>query len=78
MKEREGICFRCNEKYGLSHRCKKLFLIQAIQDDDDNCDVEMQIDAGTGEQSEEVPEISLHAMLKALSRNNVSYWQIGT
>lgn len=60
-RKRKGLCFRCNDKYGPGHRCKKLFLIQASQEDDDD-DVEMELDTGTEEQAEEVPEISLHAI----------------
>ncbi|KAK0580835.1 hypothetical protein LWI29_006834 [Acer saccharum] len=60
-RRRKGLCFRCNEKFGPGHQCKKLFLIQACLEESDD-DVEMDLDGGTEEQPMETPEISLHAM----------------
>lgn len=54
-----GLCFKCNEKFGPGHRCKKLFLIQAVLEDSDD-DAEMEIEEH--DPTEEVPAISLHAL----------------
>ncbi|KAJ8898712.1 hypothetical protein K2173_004846 [Erythroxylum novogranatense] len=54
-----GLCFKCNEKFGLGHRCKRLFSIQAVLEDSDE-DAEMEIEEQ--ESAEEVPAISLHAI----------------
>ncbi|XP_038985807.1 uncharacterized protein LOC103721475 isoform X2 [Phoenix dactylifera] len=59
-RRRKGLCFRCNEKFGPGHRCKKLFLIQACLEDSDE-DVEMETDS-CDEHPVETPEISLHAI----------------
>ncbi|KAK0571896.1 hypothetical protein LWI29_023257 [Acer saccharum] len=39
---RKGLCFKCNEKFGPGHRCKKLFMIQACFNESD-ADEEMEI-----------------------------------
>ncbi|XP_021596651.1 uncharacterized protein LOC110603257 [Manihot esculenta] len=53
-----GLCFKCNEKFGLGHRCKKLFSIQAVLEESDD-DMEMEIEE---QDQTEVPAISLHAI----------------
>ena len=37
LKERcdKGLCYNCNEKFAPSHRCKKLFLIEACTTEED-------------------------------------------
>jgi hypothetical protein len=27
-RQEKGLCFKCNDKYGPGHRCKKLFMIE--------------------------------------------------
>jgi hypothetical protein len=51
LKERKdkGLCFKCNKKYGLGHRCKRLFMIEACQGEDGNEDVLMSEDEDEGE-----------------------------
>jgi hypothetical protein len=41
LKERQekGLCFKCNEKYGLGHRCNKLFMIEAYLREDEDGEV---------------------------------------
>ena len=41
-KRKKELCFKCNERYGREHRCKKLFMIQACFNDSD-ADEEMEI-----------------------------------
>ncbi|KAJ8752504.1 hypothetical protein K2173_004792 [Erythroxylum novogranatense] len=52
-----GLCFRCNEKYEVGHRCKKLFSIQVVQGDSED-DVDMEIE----DPEEEKSSISIHAL----------------
>jgi hypothetical protein len=60
LKERreKGLCYNCNERFVPSHRCKKLFVIEACSEEEDN-DSDMEL-----EELEEIetPGISLHAM----------------
>ncbi|KAK9179225.1 hypothetical protein WN943_028424 [Citrus x changshan-huyou] len=62
MQERriKGLCYNCDEKFTPGHRCKKLFLIEACYDGDN--DVVMDEDEAIIEDSKVVPEISLHAI----------------
>lgn len=61
--KKKGWCFKCNEKFSPSHRCKRLFLIQASFEDSDE-DVEMEIEGDEAvEQTETTPKISFHAMV---------------
>lgn len=60
-RRRRGLCFKCNEKFGPGHKCKKFFLIQATLVDSDD-DVEMEDDGITEEQPSQQLEISLHAI----------------
>ncbi|KAF2308907.1 hypothetical protein GH714_023416 [Hevea brasiliensis] len=58
-RKRLGLCFKCNEKFGPGHRCKKLFSIQAVlEDSDDDADMEIE----EHDPTEEIPAISLHAI----------------
>ncbi|KAF2305961.1 hypothetical protein GH714_009164 [Hevea brasiliensis] len=58
-RKRLGLCFKCNEKFGPGHRCKKLFSIQAVlEDNDDDADMEIE----EHDPTEEIPAISLHAI----------------
>ncbi|GMY23925.1 hypothetical protein FCV25MIE_19166 [Fagus crenata] len=60
LKERreKGLCYNCNERFVPGHRCKKLFVIEACSEEEDN-DSDMEL-----EELEEIetPCISLHAM----------------
>ena len=53
------MCFRCNDKFGLGHVCKRLFMIEATCDDSEN-DEDMKI-VSEVQQEDVKPEISLHA-----------------
>ncbi|KAL4183063.1 hypothetical protein AMTRI_Chr11g96300 [Amborella trichopoda] len=55
----KGLCFNCNEKFGLGHRCNKLFLIEGSWPDE-----EEKTEAETN-MANEVPEISLNAIYGA-------------
>lgn len=60
MKDRRerGLCYNCNEKFSLGHRCKQLFVIEGIWPEE-----EESLENGVGEETvEEVPEISIHAI----------------
>jgi hypothetical protein len=59
LKERQekGLCFKCNDKYGPCHWCKRLFMIEACLDGDG--DVVMEDEEG---EDENPLEISLHAI----------------
>lgn len=75
MQERriKGLCYNCDEKFTPGHRCKKLFLIEACYDGDN--DVVMDEDETIIEDSKVVPEISLHA----ISRGTMQVkWTIGS
>ncbi|XP_026399723.1 uncharacterized protein LOC113295606 [Papaver somniferum] len=62
QQRRQGLCFRCNDKFGPGHRCKKLFMIQAcFEDSDDDIDMEIEAD-DVVDQNDETPEISLHTI----------------
>jgi hypothetical protein len=57
-----GLYFNCNDKFSPRHKCKKLFLIERIYEDeaDDPGDEE---EGGVGDDDEiEIPKISLHAI----------------
>ncbi|KAJ0019948.1 hypothetical protein Pint_30984 [Pistacia integerrima] len=45
-RRKNGLCFKCNEKFGLGHHCKKLFMIQVCLNDSD-ADEEMEITGGS-------------------------------
>jgi hypothetical protein len=38
--ELKGLCFKCNDKYGPGHQCKKLFMIEACLREDEDGDME--------------------------------------
>jgi hypothetical protein len=77
LKERQekGLCFKCNDKYGPGHRCKRLFMIEAYRGEGDDGDEAMEEEE---EESEDLPKISLHAITgrDALDTMKV-YGQIG-
>ncbi|KAH7570554.1 hypothetical protein JRO89_XS05G0132800 [Xanthoceras sorbifolium] len=60
-RRRKGLCFKCSEKFGPGHVCKKLFLIQTTLEDNDD-DVEIEDDGALHELALERPEISLHVI----------------
>jgi hypothetical protein len=74
LKERQekGLCFKCNEKYGPRHRCKKLLMIEAyLREDEDG-------DGITQDEEEDTPEISLHAItIKDPTETMKTYGRIG-
>ncbi|RVW18489.1 hypothetical protein CK203_109049 [Vitis vinifera] len=57
---RKGLCFRYNDKFGLGHVCKRLFMIRATCNDSDD-DEKMEI-VSEVHQEDVKPEISLHAI----------------
>jgi hypothetical protein len=61
LKERQekGLCFKCNEKYGPEHRCKRLFMIEAYLREEEDGEEITQV-----QEEEVIPEISLHAMTR--------------
>lgn len=66
-RRRKGLCFKCNEKFGPGHVCKKLFLIQAtISDSDDDMEIE-----DDGVQEDLSPGVSLYAMARLLAPNTM-------
>jgi hypothetical protein len=64
LKERrdKSLCFNCDDKFSSGHRCKKLFLIEGIYEEDN----ELPSEEGARETWEdnelEILEISLHAI----------------
>lgn len=62
LKERRqrGLCFNCDEKFSPGHRCKKLFLIEGVYEEEEIGRLE-DGEPNYGEE-EDVPEISLHAI----------------
>ncbi|TXG65836.1 hypothetical protein EZV62_007111 [Acer yangbiense] len=62
-RQEKGLCFKCNDMFHPEHRCQKLFLIEACNDDeDDDNDVVMEDDMGDSTENIEVLAISLHAI----------------
>jgi predicted aspartyl protease len=57
----EGLCFNCDEKYVQGHRCKKLFVLE-VDDTDDDEEVDEEIECSALTLGEELPGISLHAI----------------
>jgi len=56
----DGLCYNCDEKFVLGHRCKKLFVIEVISfDEEEEVDEEIECQALSGAQDN--PAISLHA-----------------
>jgi hypothetical protein len=57
-----GLCFNCDDKFSPGHKCKKLFLIEGVYEEE----AEHPSPAREGEAEEEeefeIPEISLHAI----------------
>ncbi|KAA8529845.1 hypothetical protein F0562_034386 [Nyssa sinensis] len=60
-RHKKGLCYNCNEKFSPSHRCRKLFVIEAYREDDDN-DVIMEEEDLVKDGVEAKPEISFHAI----------------
>ncbi len=63
LKERRdrGLCFNCDEKFSPGHRCKKLFLIEGVYEEEVDTGRE-EVAENNYEEEEEVPEISIHAI----------------
>ncbi|KAJ4758083.1 polyprotein [Rhynchospora pubera] len=55
-RRQQGLCFNCDESYVRGHRCKRLFFLDVIDDDEDN---PKDISDDVFDTS---PEISLHAI----------------
>ncbi|KAJ0025979.1 hypothetical protein Pint_08072 [Pistacia integerrima] len=53
----KGFCYNCNEKWGPGHRCKKLFLLEAVEEDEKEQEDDVVITW-----VDDMPEISIHAM----------------
>lgn len=60
LKERceKGLCYNCNEKFSPGHRCKKLFLIEVVNAEEED---EINMDLVQPEELESL-EITLHAI----------------
>lgn len=57
----KGLCFNCDEKFSPGHRCKKLFLIEGIYEEEDQLDREGGYDP-LAYIEEGIPGISLHTI----------------
>ncbi|KAJ4786652.1 polyprotein [Rhynchospora pubera] len=55
-RRQQGLCFNCDESYVRGHRCKRLFFLD-IMDDDDDTFLDQPVDT-----PDFPPEISLHAI----------------
>jgi hypothetical protein len=62
----EGLCYNCDDKFVLGHRCKKLFIIEVTTDDDEEVVEEIECAAMTGVDT--TPGISLHAITGVRAR----------
>lgn len=65
----KGLCYNCSEKYSPGHRCRtqKLYLLDGTQVEEETSDqaaeqLEEKIENPQGLQTEDPPEISLHAI----------------
>lgn len=65
----KGLCYNCDEKYSPGHRCRtqKLYLLDGTQVEEETSDqaaeqLEKKIENPQGLQTEDPPEISLHAI----------------
>ena len=54
----EGLCYNCDEKFVMGHRCKKLFVIEIVGFDD----ADTNPTAATISATDDTPGISLHAI----------------
>lgn len=54
----KGLCFNCNKKFGSGHRCKRLFYLEGVWEEDK----QMEQDHEVEEYTEETAEVSLHAI----------------
>ena len=64
IKERrdKGLCFYCDEKFGLGHRCKRLFSIEAYWPNDETEAKDQEDEEEQTRSTEEALGISLHAI----------------
>ncbi|KAF8405168.1 hypothetical protein HHK36_010067 [Tetracentron sinense] len=83
MKERreKGLCYFCDEKWNPSHHCKKakIYLMEGMELFD-NSEYEVEeltqevlVSGDCGDKDEETPEISLHAIVGALSPRTMRF-----
>ena len=58
----KGLCYNCDERFGLGHRCKKqqLFFLELMEETEENSEA-VELDPES-EPPQVVPEISLHAL----------------
>jgi hypothetical protein len=56
----DGLCYNCDEKFVLGHRCKKLFILEVVVDDEEEVTEEAECAALSGVL--DAPAISLHAI----------------
>lgn len=69
-RRKKGLCFHCNDKYSPGHNYKKLFMVEASWDGDDD-DVEMEVDEENHKAS---PKISLHAIAGFQAPKTMRIW----
>ena len=64
IKERrdKGPCFYCDEKFGLGHRCKRLFSIEAYWPNDETEAKDQEDEEEQTRSTEEALGISLHVI----------------
>jgi hypothetical protein len=64
LKERrdKGLCFNCDNKFSPGHRCKKLFLIEGIYEEDNELPNKEGARETWEDDEHEIPKISLHAI----------------
>ncbi|CAB4303865.1 unnamed protein product [Prunus armeniaca] len=60
----KGLCFNCDEKFSLGHRCKKLFLVEGCSPDVED-EAEGECSAKVDLVGEELPEVSIDAIYGA-------------
>ncbi|XP_068645217.1 uncharacterized protein [Aristolochia californica] len=60
----QGLCFNCDEKFIRGHQCNRLFLVEIEDTTEDDFPEDV-------DQTEEEPEISLHAMIGQYSANTM-------
>ena len=58
----KGLCYNCDEKFGLRHRCKtqQVFILETVVDAEEFAEVKEA--RNEEEESATTPEISLHAL----------------
>jgi hypothetical protein len=57
----DGLCYNCDEKFVVGHRCKKLFVLEFTESDDEEA-VDEEIECSALTATYDSPGISLHAI----------------